>query len=1329
MGHRTSRTKRQPGWTVRLQGPESLEERHLLAAVPLITEFMAVNDGVITDADGDNSDWIEISNVGDAPINLAGWRLTDNANNLSKWTFPSTPLAAGAIITVFASSKNRAVAGQELHTNFGLSSDGEYLALVDLNGTVAQAFSPGYPEQRSNVSFGLRADAGGIHPTDLRYFAPSTPGAPNGDGFLGFVAAPGFSVPHGFYNSVQNVGLTTSSPGAQIRYTVDGSTPTPSNGTLYSTPVPVDTITVLRAAAFAPGYLPSNVETQTYLFANAVATKVPQGPETPATQVTTGTPAPPPAGYPASWGLAPAFPIFGLPAFTAPGDYAIDPEIASHPDFIAGLTSIPSVSVVMNIDDLFGATNGIYTHPWQRGDDWERAGSLELIYPDGTPGFQINAGVEILGNASRQPMLSPKHSLQISFKSRYGPTELEYPLFGTGPGTVTTFDDLVVRAELSDSWVSPQGSQQVLTFVGSQGRPRAQYARDNFTRESQLAMGQLAPMSKYVHLYLNGIYWGVHDFSERRDEDFVAQHLGGDPEDYDVLQDDVFGDSGLVVQGDTVAWNAMFALANSNLSNPVQYQQIQQYLDIDKFIDYMNLHLYVGSQDWPYNNWTAVRRREPGGTFQFLTWDAEYTLQDPTTNRTGVNDANTPGQLFAALRNNTEFRLRFADRAQKLLFNGGLFTPEVAWNRYVALLNQVDDALIDESARWGDYRRDVHQFLTNPNGPYELSTRDNQWQTEKTRLQNTYFPVRTQNVINQYLAAGLYPGLAAPAFSKYGGQVATGFQVSITGPPGEIYWTLDGSDPRVTGGGVSPTAQQGTPTILQSSRLNARVKNGAVWSALESADFTTALPPIRITELLYQPAAPPPGTPGLDKDEFEFVEIKNIGSESVSLKNMVLADGVDFTLPDVSLGAGAYALIVENADAFKSRYGDQFTILGEYSGKLSNSGEKITLRDAFNQTIHSFTFVDSWYPATDGPGYSLVIRDSSLPVGTWSTPGAWRTSTNLHGSPGAADPTGVVGTKLFYKGSSKWNVTNGSTFSDDNAIAPDKTAYLSGSGTAGFSAVSSYYKGINGLMVDLAGTHGPIAANDFIFRVGNNNVAGSWVAAASPTLVTTRAGAGFGGSDRIELIWADNAIEKTWLEVTLRGFDGVGTTNANTGLTSSYVFYWGSAIGDAGAGNALTFDVTPLDEAAARTGFRGLNNRAPITNANDFNRDGLVTSIDQIIARNNQSASHDVIFLALGLATLASPASLTAPGDTGIASALAAASTASPLVSTAPAAASGLPPGPQPTPASASTGPERSMAGTAQSDKPSTTAAKTGSNAEGERELLDSLAAPLSGRL
>ena len=205
----------------------------------------------------------------------------------------------------------------------------------------------------------------------------------------------------------------------------------------------------------------------------------------------------------------------------------------------------------------------------------------------------------------------------------------------------------------------------------------------------------------------------------------------------------------------------------------------------------------------------------------------------------------------------------------------------------------------------------------------------------------------------------------------------------------------------------------------------------------------------------------------------------------------------------------------------------------------------------------------------------------------------------------------VVGRHLFYAGS-RWDTPN-----HDNAIAPDKSAYLPGYGAASFSTVSSYTKGINGLMVDITGAHGPISADDFFFRVGNNNSPSLWGAATAPLQVAVRSGAGVGGSDRIDILWADNAIRGRWLEVIVRGNDSLGGFHGNAGLADSDVFFFGSAPADSGVGDNLIFVTNSIDEQSARNDPHSATNRATITNPNDFNRDGLVNTIDQQMVRNN----------------------------------------------------------------------------------------------------------------
>src|SRR5947199_2527732 len=111
----------------------------------VISEFMAANHSTLLDEDGDSSDWIEIFNSGATTVNLSGWYLTDDPADLTKWTFPATNLPPNSFLIVFASGKNRAVAGAPLHTSFNLNSGGDYLALVHPDGvSIATEFAPAF---------------------------------------------------------------------------------------------------------------------------------------------------------------------------------------------------------------------------------------------------------------------------------------------------------------------------------------------------------------------------------------------------------------------------------------------------------------------------------------------------------------------------------------------------------------------------------------------------------------------------------------------------------------------------------------------------------------------------------------------------------------------------------------------------------------------------------------------------------------------------------------------------------------------------------------------------------------------------------------------------------------------------------------------------------------------------------------------------------------------------------------------------------------------------------------------------------------------------------
>ncbi len=846
-----------------------------------------------------------------------------------------------------------------------------------------------------------------------RYFVSPTPGQANGEGVLGFVEPVVMSVPHGFYDVAFNVTLATPTGGASIYYTTNGSLPAPNNpaAQLYVGAIPVDTTTMLRAVGYKADYGESRSTTSTYIFLEEVLTQDPMNDPN-----------------------APTYPLVWQGNFT--GDYAIDPRIVAqwndnnpaNTDFgiREALKSIPTMSIVMDHNDLWNVNTGIYPRATSEGSAWRRAGSIEYFDPNTGESFQYNVGVQMHGAASRDNNRLLKHSFRLIFNSEYdGPGRLNFPLFDNSD--FADINTVVMRASFTDSFATR-------TQSGRYSPLDSTYTRDVFMRDSQIAMGYFAPDSTYVHLYINGLYWGLYSPAERTDDASLASHLGGEPEDWDIVKD--FNE---LFRGNRDVYDQMFAIGNqiaaaSASQANVLFQTLQgnhangtpnpngtAYLDVDSFIDYMILHNYAGVEDWPSHNWVAARNRvDPGKGFQFFTWDQEIALDGRFRDRTEANNAFSPAELFVDLRNSSEFRLRVADRVQKLLFNDGVLTVDANIERWMARADQIEAAIIGESARWGD-AREGESINVPPQAIVPLMTVDI-WRQSIAEVVG-YFPQSHNLLISRFAADGLFPNIIAPQLNKYGGTVDPGFDLTMSSPSGgTIRYTLNGEDPRLLGGSVNPNAAiySGAIEVGQTVTVKARTLVGSVWSPLSETTLVvgTGSQGIVISEINYHPhpptAAEMAAVPGVVEDDFEFIEIMNTHpTQSINLLNMALANGLDYTFGNVTLAPGERAVVVEDIASFRARYGMSPRILGEWSGGVSNSGETIELRDALGGIVMAISYTDGnpWNEAPDGDGGTLELIDPvNTPadqLGKWYN---WRTSTEFGGTPGSAGsgPIGVV---------------------------------------------------------------------------------------------------------------------------------------------------------------------------------------------------------------------------------------------------------------------------------------------------------------------------------
>ena len=676
----------------------------------------------------------------------------------------------------------------------------------------------------------------------------------------------------------------------------------------------------------------------------------------------------------------------------------MDPEVlddvANNGDLASHLRDIPTLSMVLEVHDL----NFMFENQTRRGVEYEREGSLELIYPDKEAffdfdGIQIDCGLRMQGGGAGDQ--ARKKSFRVLFKKDYGKGTLDYPLFESavhfGGNGATRFDGVILRAGGNTNWSKDDAWKH----------GPSTYLRDPFVRDSQIAISGMGSRSVWVHLYINGYYFGLYNIAERPDEKFAASYLGGDVEDHYAIN------HGGTVGGDSSLWNDVVNDGLRDLDQPARYEAIQESIDVEAFSDYLILNWLVGMGDWPHNNFYGGMRNEPPGKIRFFAWDSEYAFwtregylgSNPTAwvHPSFDSGRNVIPEIWLALSSNQDFLTTFADRVYRHCFNDGALTDANMQARFQRLADFIENAIVAESARWGD----------------------SSWGREEdphTRA-NDFYPNRDDvleliegNVaifIDVLRDRGFYPELDPPTLPSSQELVTLGFEIPMENPngTGSIYYTLDGSDPMLPGRKLSPTAVKHetdtpAPTISTTTRVKARVLRAGLFGISASSALNEQLYltepvgyPLRFTELMVHP----------ETDEaLEFVEIQNVSQARLDLTGFY-AEGIDYRFPPGTwLEPEQVIVLIPNDDptAFKEAYPD-VPIFATYRKHLANGGETISLRDGQDQLITSVTYDDEseadWPESADGLGHSLIVVD---PIKGASKAADWRPSDSPGGTPG-----------------------------------------------------------------------------------------------------------------------------------------------------------------------------------------------------------------------------------------------------------------------------------------------------------------------------------------
>ena len=681
----------------------------------VINEFQASNSETIADQDGDFEDWIELLNVGNEPINLEGFGLSDDDDQPFKWTFPSAVIEPGEFLLVWASGKNKVGENGELHTNFGISSGGEPLSISNTEGELLD-----YVEELhlpTNISYGRGVDD--EFDVFFYYYEP-TPGTSNTtQGFDNLIQAPTFSHNSGFYQEGFNLSITGQSNGTLL-YTLDGSEPKIEN-------VGGRTFSYINQYPQNPGQQAGDFIEDTYetlIYEESIEIEDRSNLPNKLANINT----------------AKRFVNNNQPSSSVPKATVVKSRvynngvygpITTHTYFVSDedifQTSLPIVSLSLDDSALFDHEDGIYLpgidfidwrnenpntpHNWynpanyqRRGRETEKSATFQW-FESGSLVYQRQTGVRLHGGLSRSRAMK---SFRLYARNEYDSSNsFDYPLFGDTNDS--SFRRLIMRNSGNDSYNT--------------------LLRDAFlqriVRHLNFDTQDYQPL---VH-YVNGEYWGLINLRERYDRHYFERVYGIEEGELDFLDASGLTEDS-IQEGDNEHWSNLYSfIANNDLNNQMSFLHVKTQMDIENFIDYQLSNIYFRNTDWPGNNIAFFRKRATDfqenapagqdGRWRWVMYDVDFGFglsqntdgTPPYTHNTlaFATQENGPGWpnpdwstlVFRRLLTNNEFKNQFVNRYADMI--NTTFLPE----RIIPILHDMKSIIEDEipnmQSRWNTY--------------------------------------------------------------------------------------------------------------------------------------------------------------------------------------------------------------------------------------------------------------------------------------------------------------------------------------------------------------------------------------------------------------------------------------------------------------------------------------------------------------------------------------------------------------------------------------------------------------------------------------------------
>ncbi len=634
---------------------------------PIINEILSSNEIYISDFEGDFPDWIELYNPTALPINLEGFRLSDDSSDLLKWAFPNTIINPDGHLLVLASGKDLIVE-TEIHTNFKLKSSGEKIYLSNADGELIDEILP--VPLKKNQSYGRFVD------NDERWVIQSTPTPMQPNNFSANIIP---STDSGIFLEPVILELE-SNQNLEIRYTLNGLDPDETS-TMY------------------PNFLELiELDDQGYSISSIPTTPLVGEPQLEDYKWKT------PEYVRRAYSIKYAGFIDNLMVTQVYSKfYLIGNESFEHYD-------IPVVSMAIDSLSLFDYETGIYIpglrfdqdgFNWfpfgnysNTGDDWERIANLTFIKPSGQISFQSDVGIRMRGFGSAA---NPQKSLNIYFREEIGLDKIVAPVF---PNDDSNYYKRLILRNSGQDFTKTHFRDALLHGV---------------LREMKLESQDM----EVVALFINGEYWGIHNLREKYDKRYLISKLDDSSVDVSILSV-----CGLEEEGSNDDFFELKEfLLNNDIENDDVYNEVKNQLDIQNFMDFIITEVYTANYDWPCNNFKIWKSNASDSKWRFMIYDLDassgldyLSLFDHKSLDHALSEENSwpyctcSNFLFRTLIQNDSFKTEFISRFSDRLAN--ILNPESMLARVDSVKTLYVSLMPEHISRWG-YPESIEEWDDN----------------------------------------------------------------------------------------------------------------------------------------------------------------------------------------------------------------------------------------------------------------------------------------------------------------------------------------------------------------------------------------------------------------------------------------------------------------------------------------------------------------------------------------------------------------------------------------------------------------------------------------